>query len=136
MVYNHKGGALPIADATIRYYYVEKGLSCADIARIDGRSEGTIANRLKTWGVKLRSRSAANKKFPDQVAIALYNLCLSAAQIGDLLGVHPTTVIKRLKACGFPMRPTETAVAVGYTDEEFQRFFCHPALLDQIAMAQ
>lgn len=127
---------MPITDAIICEYYLKRGLSCADISAIDGRSEGTIANRLRACGVRLRSRSAANKKFPDQIAVALYNLCLSAAQIGRLLGVHPTTVIKRLKACRFPMRPTETAVAVGYTDDEFRRFFCHPAFLDQIALAQ
>ena len=123
---------MAITDATICHYYQDRGLSCAEIAGLDGRSEGTIANRLKACGVALRSRSAANKKFPDNLAKALYNLCLSVAQIGELLGVHPTTVVKRLQACGFPMRPNETATAVGYSDEEFRRFFCVPQFVESL----
>ncbi len=112
-----------LPDAEIHRLY-GLGLSCADIAHMDGRSEGTVYNRLLAMNVQMRSRSEANRKFSDRLVVVLYNLGLSCNQIGRLIGVHPTTVFKRLQNLGFPMRTSETATAVGYSSKEFETHFC------------
>jgi transposase len=111
-----QGVAVALSDAGIEALY-DRGLSCAQIAEIDGRSEGTIYNRLTSRGVSLRSRSEANKKFSDGAAMTLYNLGLSCAQIGCVFGVHRTTVLKRLQACSLPCSrsPTPTGTGTGVT---------------------
>lgn len=108
------------------------GFSCADIAHMDGRSEGTVYNRLLAMNIPRRSRSEANRKFNDRLAVSLYNLGLSCNQIGRLIGVHSTTVFKRLQGLGFPMRTSETAAAVGYSDEEFETHFCASGFLSRL----
>jgi len=120
-----------VAGGEIERLY-RRGFSCAEIGDVAGRSETFVYNYLKAAGTRMRSRSEANKEFPDEIAKALYNLALSASQIGHLLGVHPTTVVKRLRSCGFPMRPKKTAAAIGYSDEEFRRFFCTPSFTEDL----
>ena len=109
------------------------GLSCGGIARMDGRSESTIRNRLLNAGVVLRSRAEANRKFPTDLAIRLYNLGLNAEQIGELLGVHETTVVKRFQSVGFPMRTHAVATGVSFSPEEFERFFLTDQFLDLLS---
>lgn len=123
---------MALDDSDIRDLY-QSGLSCADIAGIDQRSEGTIYNRLREMGVDMRSRSEANKKFSDRAVIALYNLGLSCSQIGRLFGVHSTTVVKRLQRLDFPLRPNDTAAAVGFSEEEFKTHFCKAEFTDRLA---
>jgi hypothetical protein len=121
----------PFLNNTIVGLY-NTGLSCADIAEIDGRSESTIRLILQSSGIKLRSRSEANKKIADNTLITLYNLGLSCSQIGTLLGIHPTTIIKRFKNIGFPMRSNRTAMAVSYSEREFNEFFCNHNFTEMI----
>jgi len=124
-VYNKVMNSPFLNNAIVRLY--NNGLSCADIAEIDGRSESTIRSILLHNGVVLRSRSDANKKVSDTRLVSLYNMGLSCSQIGTLLGIHPTTVIKRFHRIGFPLRSNITAMAISYSDEEFNAFFCNSA---------
>lgn len=103
--------------------YIHGRHSFAEISRMDGRSETTIYHLLKNSGTEIRNRSEANQIFPDLVFIAFYNLGLSCSQIGKLLDVHPTTIIKRLKIIKFPLRSKQVASAIRYSDEEFTRYF-------------
>ena len=48
---------------------------------------------------------------------------LSTSQIGCLLGLHPTTIIKRFKKINFPLRNKRIAKMIGYSGEEFLLFF-------------
>lgn len=114
--------------------YCNDSLSCAAIARLDGRSESTIYNILRAKQIRCRSRSQANKIFSDQLFIKLYNLALSCSQIGRLLGVHPSTVIKRLHTCRFATRDRSAASAIRYTEQEFQTFFCNAEFMDQVKL--
>lgn len=123
---------MSLSNAQVRYLYTHEGKSCAEIAQMAFCSETTIYNRLKDMGVKLRSRSAANKVFPDFIFIILYNLGLSSSQVGRLLGVHTSTVTKRLQSLRFPTRSQAVAISIGYSEEEFQQHFMTPSMINTI----
>lgn len=125
---------MPFLSDKIVDLYCNQKLSCAEIARQDGRSESTVYNILRAKNIKCRNRSQANKIFSDQLFIKLYNLALSCSQIGRLLGVHPSTVIKRLRLRGFVMRDKSVANAIRYTEQEFQNFFCNTEFMDQVRL--
>lgn len=112
--------------------YTEDGLSCRAIARNRNISEATVYYVLKSNGVKLRDKSEANKIFPDRVLINLYNMALSAKQIGIILGIHPTTVTKRLSKLDFPVRSKEMAQRIKYTEEEFRKYFMNQDFIVRI----
>lgn len=109
-----------------------QGNSCADIARSDRCSETSMYNRLKMLGVTIRSRSEANKIFPDFLFTSLYNLGLSVSQVGRLLGVDSSTVTKRLHVLKFPLRSRCVAYRIRYTEKEFKRYFMVSSILDQL----
>lgn len=112
--------------------YIHGRQSCSQISKIDGRSETTIYNLIKDSGTNIRSRSEANQTFPDFVLISLYNLGLSCSQIGKLLEIHSTTIIKRLESIRFPLRSRHVASAIRYSNEEFERFFCNEDFMKYI----
>jgi len=123
---------MSLSDTKVRELYERDRFCCADIAHFDGCSETKMYHRLKALGVKIRGRSEANQIFPDHLFIALYNLGLSASQIARLLGVHPSTVIKRFGSLNFPLRSRNVASAIRYNEEEFQRYFMVPKVLDEL----
>lgn len=125
---------MPFLSDKIVDLYCNHNLSCAAIAKQDGRSESTIYNILRQKGIKCRNRSQANKIFSDQLFIKLYNLALSCSQIGRILGIHPSTVIKRLRVCKFAMRDRSVANAIRYTEQEFQTFFCNAKFMHQVRL--
>jgi transposase-like protein len=99
---------------------------------MDGCSVTSMYNRLKSLGTTMRSRSNANKLFPDSVFVKLYNVGLSASQVGRILGVDSSTVIKRLHMINFPLRSRRVASQIRYTEEEFRRYFMVPDVLGRI----
>ncbi|UCG02431.1 MAG: hypothetical protein JSW11_00265 [Candidatus Heimdallarchaeota archaeon] len=109
----------------------ENGLSCAEIAQIIGCSATKIYIILRKSN-KTRNRSEANKIFPDFIFISLYNLGLSASQVGRLLGVNSSTVVKRLHTLKFPLRPRYVASRIRYTEKEFKQYFMTQNILDQL----
>jgi len=112
-----------LRDTEIVRLYVGENRSCGDISLLDGRCESTIYKILLENNIKLRDRSEANKIVSDEMLIKLYNLGLSLTQVGILVGVNPTTISKRFTLIDFPTRPACQAKGVGYTKEEFKRFF-------------
>ena len=120
---------MPLSDVQVIELY-SQGKSCADIARFGECSETATYNRLKLLGVTMRSRSEANQIFPNCVFILLYNLGLSASQIGTLLGLDSSTVIKRLHKLNFPLRSGTLARNIRYTENEFRTHFMTPKILD------
>ena len=82
---------------------------------------------------RFRTRSQANKIFPNFVLINLYNMGLSYSQIAKLLGIHASTIVKRFKVVGFPARPKSMANAIHYSDVEFKRFFYTEEILDDLS---
>ncbi|KKN98868.1 hypothetical protein LCGC14_0141090 [marine sediment metagenome] len=106
--------------------------SCADIAEIDGCSPTSMYNRLKSLGVKMRTRSEANQIFPDFIFVALYNMGLSVSQTGRLLGVDASTVTKRLHSINYPLRSRCVASKIRYTEKEFKEYFMTRNVLDKL----
>ena len=122
---------MALNDAEVKQEYLS-GRSCAEVAGLDGCSETSMYNRMIDLGVTMRSRSEANQLFPNSVFILLYNLGLSTSQIGRLLGVNSSTVTKRLHLLKFPLRSRRVASLIRYTEEEFNRHFMVPDVLDQL----
>ncbi len=114
-------------DSIVELY--TQGESCAAIARQQKCSETSIYNRLKDMGVEMRDRSEANKICPDSVFISLYNVGLSSPQIGRLLQVDSSTVIKRLHSIRFPLRSRNIASRIRYTEDEFIKYFMISSVL-------
>lgn len=110
-------------DSEIVLLYLDKKLSCADIALQDGRSESTIYKILLKNKVKLRNKSEANQIFNDAILKFMYNLGLSLSQMAEILGIDATTISKRFTLIDFPTRIPCQAKGVKYTKEEFKKFF-------------
>jgi len=108
------------------------GLSCQEISKTAQCSETTVYNILTLLGVKIRSRSEANKSFPDRVFVVLYNLGLSSSQIGQILGLDGSTVTKRLQSLDFPLRARGVAARIRYTNDEFRQYFLQPEIIDRL----
>jgi DNA-binding CsgD family transcriptional regulator len=122
---------MSLPDAQVIELY-SNGKSCAEIARRGECSETTIYNRLKSLNVPIRSRSEANKTFPDSIFISLYNVGLSSSQIGRILNVDSSTVKKRLYTLRFPLRSRNVASRIRYTEEEFNKYFVVPGILNKL----
>lgn len=122
------------SDNNIVSLYINGHYSCAKIAEIDGRSEGTIYNILKKNKVNLRNRSEANQTYPDWVLIYLYNLGLSCSQVGELLNIDPTTIIKRFNLINFQLRSRNVAYGIKYSNEEFFQYFHNEEFLNHLLM--
>ena len=121
-----------LSDEVMCGLYEDDHKSCAEIARICQCSETSIYNHLKSLGVVMRSRSEANKIFPDNTLIVLYNIGLSSSQIAKLLLIDPSTIIKRLHSLGFPLRSRSVASMIRYTDDEFEKHFLVPEVVNQL----
>lgn len=122
---------MSLSDASVKVLY-SHGRSCDEIAQADGCSETTIYNRIKSYGIKMRNRSEANKIFPDYICISLYNLGLSVSQIGRLLAVDSSTVTKRLHTLRFPLRSRDVASRIRYSEDEFMKYFMISNFLDTL----
>lgn len=122
---------MSLNDTEVRKEY-SCGKSCAEVAKLDGCSETSMYNRMIDLEVTMRSRSEANQLFPNSIFILLYNLGLSTSQIGRLLGVDSSTVTKRLHLLRFPLRSRRVASRIRYTEEEFNKHFMVPNILDQL----
>lgn len=112
--------------------YKNEHLSCSDISSIDGRSEATIYKILLDQKVSIRNKSDANKLFPDDILIILYNMAMSFRQIGKLLGIHPTTISKRFNKIHFPIRSSKSSRSIKYSNEEFRKYFYNPVFINQL----
>ena len=103
--------------------YINKKLSCANIALQDGRSESTIYKILLKNKVKLRNKSEANQIFDDAILKFMYNLGLSLSQMAEILGIDATTISKRFTLIDFPPRIPCQARGIRYSKEEFKKFY-------------
>jgi len=119
-------------DTIIVDLYLNKKLSCADIALQDGRSESTIYKILLKNKVKLRNRSKANQIFDDTILKFMYNLGLSLSQMAEILGIDATTISKRFTLIDFPTRIPCQARGVRYTKEEFKKFFMNNKFIELV----
>jgi hypothetical protein len=89
--------------------YVDAGLTSLEIAALAGLPERTVRDRLRTRGVRMRTRGPLNRE--DRLAVSadvleqLYVAAgLTAADIGRLLGVSRHVVLRAAHDEGLPVR--------------------------------
>lgn len=82
-----------------------------EVARLVGRSFGTVQRHLHAAGVEIWPRGSSRRPRPRQVphsemirTAQLYQSGLSMAQVADVLGMHPSGVRRRLDHAGVPRR--------------------------------
>jgi hypothetical protein len=89
--------------------YQTAKLSSRQIAALTGVPERTIRERLRRYGIQVRSRGGWNREDRRIVAAEtlhdLYSqLGLTAAEVGDVVGASRNTVLRSAHALGVPVR--------------------------------
>jgi hypothetical protein len=89
--------------------YDVAGLSTRQIAAVTGLPERTVRDRLHRYGIRVRSRGKWNRgdrrTVPVQTLRDLYEqLGMTAAEVGNLIGVSPSTVLRSAHSLGVSVR--------------------------------
>jgi hypothetical protein len=84
-------------------------LSSPQIAALTGMPERTVRDRLRRYGIGIRTRGGWNREdrrlVPTEILDALYTqLGLTADEVGGRLGVSRSTVLRSAHALGVPVR--------------------------------
>jgi hypothetical protein len=93
----------------MRDLYEDARLSSRQIAAIVGMPERTVRDRLRRYGITPRTRGGWNREdrvtVPAHVLEALYaELGLTAAEVGERVGMSANTVLRSAHAWGVPVR--------------------------------
>ncbi len=93
----------------MRDLYEDARLSSRQIAAIVGMPERTVRDRLRRYQITLRTRGGWNREdrvtVPAHVLALLYSeLGLTAAEVGQRIGVSVNTVLRSAHAQGVPVR--------------------------------
>ena len=104
-----RAGDPPDLPRLLRELYEEARLGSGQVAAILGLPERMVRDRLRRYGIKARSRGGWNREdritVPASVLDDLYvRLGLTAAEVGQRLGVSGGTVLRSAHALGVPVR--------------------------------
>jgi hypothetical protein len=96
-------------DELMASLYLNYGLSSAQISVLTGVAQRTVSGRLRAQGVRMRTRGRVNREdrltIPASVLEELYVAGgLSAAEVGELLGVSRHVVLRAAHDEGLPVR--------------------------------
>jgi hypothetical protein len=96
-------------DGLVATLYVDYRQSSAQISALTGIAQRTVSGRLSAQGVRMRTRGRVNREdrvtIPVNVLVELYVAGgLSAAAIGELLGVSRHVVLRAAHDEGLPVR--------------------------------
>jgi len=102
-------GGRPCPPWLLRELYEEARLNSRQIAAIVGMPERTVRDRLHRAGVSVRTRGGWNREdrvtVPADVLRVLYvELGMTAAEVGQRLGLSGNTVLRSAHALGVPVR--------------------------------
>ena len=102
-------GDQPGLPQLLRALYEEARLSSGQVSAILGMPERTVRDRLRRYGIKLRTRGHWNREdrtaVPARVLRLLYGeLGLTAAEAGRRLGMSADKVLRAAHAQGLPVR--------------------------------
>jgi DNA-binding CsgD family transcriptional regulator len=119
-------GDPPDLPRLLRELYEEAQLGSRQIAAILGLPERTVRSRLRRYGIKARSRGCWNREDRTTVSAgvleALYiELGMTAAEVGQRLGVSGGTVLRSAHALGVPVRSGGVAPLPGPQEIELVR---------------
>jgi DNA-binding CsgD family transcriptional regulator len=107
----------------LRELYEEERLNSRQIAAIVGISERTVRDRLRRDGVSARTRGGWNREdrvtVPAEVLRVLYvELGMTAAEVGQRLGLSGGTVLRSAHALGVPVRSGGVVALTGPNEIE------------------
>jgi hypothetical protein len=119
-------GDPPDLPQLLRELYEEAQLGSRQIAAILGLPERTVRSRLSRYGIKARSRGGWNREdrttVPAAVLAGLYvDLGMTAAEVGQRLGVSGGTVLRSAHSLGVPVRSGGVAPLPGPEEIELVR---------------
>lgn len=117
---------LPSLPALMHAMYADARLNSREIAAILGMPERTVRDRLRRYGIKARTRGRYNREdratVPAGVLQVLYvELGLTAAEVGQRIGVSRGTVLRSAHALGVPVRTGGTVPLPGPEEIELIR---------------
>jgi predicted HTH domain antitoxin len=100
--------------------YVNQRINSREIGKKLNIGEVTVQNKLKQLGVKKRNNREAQTIELDIVRLEdMYvNQKMSSTKIGEIMGVHPNTILKNLKILGIPIRSKSEATALASTQKK------------------
>ena len=109
---------LPSLPALMHALYADARLSSRQVAAILGMPERTVRDRLRRYGIKARTRGPYNREdratVPAGTLQVLYvELGMTAAEVGERLGVSRGTVLRSAHALGVPVRAGGTVPLPG-----------------------
>ena len=101
-------------------------LSSRQIAAITGVPERTVRDRLRRYGIQARSRGGWNREdrrtVPAETLRRLYwQLGMTAAEVGRLIGASRTTILRSAHDLGVPVRAGGTVPVAGADEIELVR---------------
>ncbi len=104
-----RAGDPPDVARLIRDMYLEAGLSSRQVAVILGIPERTVRDRLRRYGIAARTQGGWNREdraaVPVGILPVLYGeLGLTAAEVGQRLGMSAGKVLRGARALGVPVR--------------------------------
>lgn len=104
-----RAGDPPELPRLMRELYEDARLSSAQVAAVLGIPERTVRDRLRRYGITVRTRGRCNREdretLPAEVLQALYSeLGLTAAEVGRRLGTSGNIVLRDAHALGIPVR--------------------------------
>jgi hypothetical protein len=134
-------GTLPDPPRLMRELYVDAGLSSGQIAAVLGMPERTVRSRLRRYGVQARTRGGWHREdrstVPAGVLEVLYvELGMTAAQVGERLGVSVSNVLRSAHALGVPVRSGGVVPVPGPDEIELISALYTDPLVDAVLTAR
>jgi hypothetical protein len=133
-------GTLPDLPRLMRGLYEDAGLSSRQIAAVLGMPERTVRSRLRRYGVRARTRGGWNREdrstVPGGVLEVLYvKLGMTAAEVGERLGVSTSNVLRSAHALGVPVRSGGVVPVPGPEEIELISALYADPLIDAVLTA-
>jgi hypothetical protein len=131
-----RGAGAGIPDTLLADLYLRLGLTCAQISQLTQIPPRTVHDRLRAYGIRLRTRGRFNREDrlavePDVLADLYLRAGLPSNEVGQLLGVSRGVVLRTAHDEGLPVRmggpapshgPTEIELITAlYADADVQR---------------
>ncbi|MGH3280746.1 MAG: hypothetical protein ACRDNW_16635, partial [Trebonia sp.] len=109
---------VPSMPALMRALYVDARLDSREIAPLLDMPDRTVRERLRRYGIKARTRGGYNREdrvtVPAEAIQALYvELGMTAAEVGQRLGVSRNAVLRTAHSLGVPVRSGGTVPLPG-----------------------
>ena len=104
--------------------YVNQDMSLKKIGKIFDVDPATIAKRLKEKNITIKpsvqaSREITEKQVDIEKMVDMYvNQKMSTTKIGEIIGVHGHTIVKKLKILGIPRRSKSEVMALRNTQKK------------------